>query len=83
MNQDELAIIKNYLNEIEKNKNSSVFLEPVDYVGLNILDYPQIIKHPMDLSTIRKKIKPRRGEIATAGMLFQFLATLHSPNIIL
>lgn len=60
MNQDELAIIKNYLNEIEKNKNSSVFLEPVDYVGLNILDYPQIIKHPMDLSTIRKKINENK-----------------------
>lgn len=32
------------------------FLEPVDYIGLNILDYPSIVTHPMDLGTVKEKI---------------------------
>ena len=32
------------------------FLEPVDYVGLNILDYPSIVTHPMDLGTVKENI---------------------------
>jgi len=32
------------------------FLEPVDPVALNIPDYFDIIKHPMDFGTIRKKL---------------------------
>jgi hypothetical protein len=33
---------------------SAPFLEPVNYVKLNIWDYAEIIKHPMDLGTIKK-----------------------------
>ncbi|KAH1128702.1 hypothetical protein J1N35_000080 [Gossypium stocksii] len=33
-----------------------VFNEPVDVVKLNIPDYFNVIKHPMDLGTIKKKI---------------------------
>jgi bromodomain-containing protein 3 len=33
------------------------FQTPVDYVGLNIPDYPEKIKHPMDLGTIKQKIE--------------------------
>ena len=32
------------------------FHSPVDYVALNIPDYPQIITHPMDLGTIKEKL---------------------------
>lgn len=32
------------------------FLEPVNYKELGLLDYPLIIKHPMDLSTCKKKL---------------------------
>ena len=56
MNQNQLTIIKNFISTIEKDRNAYIFLEPVDYVGMGLPDYPEIIKHPMDLSTIKKKI---------------------------
>jgi hypothetical protein len=33
------------------------FREPVDYQALGLIDYPQIIKTPMDLGTIQKKLE--------------------------
>jgi bromodomain-containing factor 1 len=33
------------------------FLQPVDWVALNIPDYPNIVKHPMDVSSIKKKLE--------------------------
>lgn len=54
------------LRELKKSKYKDInfpFLQPVDYVTLNIPDYPKIIKHPMDLSTIEKKLN--EGEYAT------------------
>ncbi len=32
------------------------FLAPVDYLALNLMDYPRIVKQPMDFGTIRKKV---------------------------
>ena len=39
-----------------KNKGSFWFLEPVDPVKLNIMDYFDIVTNPMDLGTIKKKL---------------------------
>jgi hypothetical protein len=33
------------------------FLEPVDWRGLELFDYPTIIKKPMDLGTIKRKLE--------------------------
>jgi len=41
---------------LQKDKRASLFLFPVDYVALNLQDYPQIVKVPMDLSTVKKRI---------------------------
>ncbi|EIN13579.1 Bromodomain-containing protein [Punctularia strigosozonata HHB-11173 SS5] len=35
---------------------ASPFYDPVDWVALNIPDYPKIVKKPMDMSTMRKKL---------------------------
>jgi len=41
-------------------EDSHPFRQPVDPVALNILDYPTIIKHPMDIATMHNKLL--RGE---------------------
>lgn len=42
---------------------ADAFLEPVEWKRWGLLDYPQIIKRPMDLGTIDTKLK--RGEYKT------------------
>jgi hypothetical protein len=41
-------------------EESQPFLEPVDWKALGIPDYPTIIKNPMDLGTISKKLKENK-----------------------
>ena len=53
----ELQYCKNLLSEIMKDPNAKAFLEPVDWEGLNIPNYPDIIKRPMDLLTVRSKLE--------------------------
>tara|TARA_B110000459_G_C16361624_1_gene381247 strand:- start:111 stop:698 length:588 start_codon:yes stop_codon:yes gene_type:complete len=45
------------LYQLEKHECAVIFTEPVDHIGLGIPDYPQIVKKPMDLGTIGKKIE--------------------------
>lgn len=43
-----------FLTAIEADPNAEEFHAPVDYTSLELHDYPDVIKRPMDLSTIRK-----------------------------
>lgn len=42
---------------MKKHPSANPFLFPVDYMTLNLPDYPLIIKNPMDLSTIERRVK--------------------------
>ncbi|KAI8338484.1 Bromodomain-containing protein [Chlamydoabsidia padenii] len=67
INTAELKFCGQAIKEMKKGKYKAYsypFLVPVDYVALNIPDYPTIVKHPMDLSTIERKWS--QGEYATA-----------------
>ena len=48
---------KNLLQKLKKHKMAWPFNTPVDYVKLQIPDYPTVITQPMDLGTIGNKFK--------------------------
>ena len=57
--QLELRFCQEIINELKKPKHhnlASPFAQPVDPVALNIPHYHKLIKKPMDLSTIEKKL---------------------------
>jgi hypothetical protein len=41
---------------LRKLKDAAPFLHPVDPIALNIPNYPNIVKHPMDFSTVDRKL---------------------------
>ncbi|SCV71560.1 BQ2448_3148 [Microbotryum intermedium] len=58
--QEQLRFCKEVIKEMFKKVHEPyayVFYEPVNYVVLNIPQYPQIIKKPMDLGTVRNKLE--------------------------
>lgn len=58
--KDPYINIKKVLSELFECEDSINFREPVDYKKLGLFDYPIIIKNPMDLSTIKKKLKLKK-----------------------
>ena len=50
------SILKEALNAIEEDPKSYEFREPVAWKELGLTDYPEIIKKPMDLRTVRKNL---------------------------
>jgi len=50
-------VAKKILNHMWKQSGSRIFYSPVDPHTLNVPDYHQIIKNPMDFGTIREKLK--------------------------
>ena len=56
MTSDELAQCKTLLRELKKRDQADPFLVPVDWKGLGIMDYPTIIKRPMDLGTVSAQL---------------------------
>ena len=41
------------IDVISSDPNAEAFLEPVDWKELELLDYPDIVKNPMDLGTVK------------------------------
>jgi len=65
--QMELRFCQETLNEMQRPRYSGIawpFLNPVDPVALNIPTYHKIIKKPMDLSTIQRKLTEGQYETA-------------------
>lgn len=57
---DNMKKCEQILNMLCSHKFSDPFLDPVDYQALELWDYPTVVKEPMDLSTVRKKLKNRQ-----------------------
>ncbi len=58
MKREHVAKALSLLQMLESDENSQEFRQPVDYISLGLLDYPTIIKTPMDLSSV--KVPARR-----------------------
>uniref|UniRef100_A0A5K3EI34 Bromodomain-containing protein 2 n=1 Tax=Mesocestoides corti TaxID=53468 RepID=A0A5K3EI34_MESCO len=57
VNTNQLDFIKRHvISVIAKDKLAWPFLKPVDHQKLNLPDYPKIVKHPMDLGTIKQRL---------------------------
>ncbi|KAF9649088.1 Bromodomain-containing protein [Thelephora ganbajun] len=59
LNAEQLKFCSKLLSDLHRKTHwnfASPFYEPVDWVSLGIPSYPKIIKEPMDLSTMRKKL---------------------------
>lgn len=52
-----LSHMKKVVSNLKKSNASAAFRLPVDYVALNIPNYPQVITKPMDLGTIDTRLK--------------------------
>ena len=50
---DELQECNEILKALEAKDNVEAFMEPVDWKALQLPDYPEVVKFPMDLGTIR------------------------------
>jgi hypothetical protein len=52
------------LNALWNRNDSAPFREPVDWRGLELFDYPEIIEKMMDLGTIKRRLE--RGNYSTS-----------------
>ena len=50
------------ITTLQRDQRTYIFTNPVDYVALNIPDYPNVVKNPMDFSTIKTKLKEHKYE---------------------
>lgn len=81
--KDDIKICTEILSKLKKHAKATPFLEPVDYVSLNLLDYPDKISNPMDLQTISNKIKTyksRKEFFADVRLIFSNCYTYNGEN---
>lgn len=53
LNKEDILKVKSIIEELEGDEQIKDFAFPVDHIRFNLLDYPLIIKRPMDLSTLK------------------------------
>jgi len=81
----ELVECGKLLREFMKRPETEPFNEPVDWKGLNLPDYPLIIRNQMDLGTVHKRLEV--GKYATADkfaedirLVFKNAMTYNTPG---
>lgn len=73
------------MRNLKKHRDATPFLNPVDYVKLNVPDYPKVIKHPMDLNTVDRKLSSGEYEnvedfIADVRLVFSNCYKFNGPE---
>ena len=59
MSKEQQKFCNGILKALKKSRDAPPFLAPVDPVALGIPHYPNVITHPMDLSTIEYKLSQK------------------------
>lgn len=83
--KDMIRRCREVLNVTKKHKFHRIFLYPVDAVRLGIPDYYDIIKQPMDLGAVKKKLDDRKYENPEQfrddmRLIWQNCATYNAPD---
>jgi len=67
MSEDEaMRKMSKLINYLMSRQDSAPFREPVDWKNLELFDYPKIVKKPMDLGTIKRKME--RGQYTNGNV---------------
>jgi hypothetical protein len=56
LNENEISLLETIIYEILENPYSEAFKEPVNYKELGLVDYPKIVKRPMNINKIMKNL---------------------------
>lgn len=56
MTRDQIKFCGAIMRNLKKHRDAAPFLHPVDYLKLNVPEYPKVIKHPMDLTSVDRKL---------------------------
>jgi hypothetical protein len=62
----ELKCFKGVLTQLFKHKEVDQFLEPVDWQGLGLDDYPEVVTHPMDLNAVQMDLNAVQARLEGA-----------------
>ena len=69
MTREESTKMTKLVDALMGESDSLEFRQPVDWKGLGLEDYPIVIKKPMDLTTIKNKLK--KGKYSAAAEVIQ------------
>ena len=62
--EEPLRRLAKIVNSFMSRPDAAPFLEPVDWRGLDLFDYPEIIQKMMDLGTIKRKLERKQYNTA-------------------
>eukprot|EP01084_Bolivina_argentea_P028290 52599_1 len=84
-NSDPLQNLRSNVEKLYHQKSAVWFREPVDWKALNILDYPEKVKNPMDLGTVMKKLNYSEYNSVEEGasdirLVFENCLSYNSPT---
>ena len=68
MGRDEAGKMHQILQSLNNTFDSAPFREPVNWQEMGLLDYPAIIKNPMDLTSVKKKVDSNKYEYVEDGL---------------
>jgi hypothetical protein len=63
LDKEELRKAKIIINWLYEANDSGDFREPVDWKGMGLTDYPTMVKYPMDLTSVNRKMKEEKYEL--------------------